>query len=480
MKARTINPTYEKFRMKNSIIIRIAIIPILLLTMQSCFTAKRYARPSVVNSEYFRTDSLAKDSATLADVSWREMFTDPILVSYIEKGLEQNIDIRVALQQIVSARAYYLQGKAGFLPTVNATGRVNYQELSRNSQFGSFFNGALTQFELTAGLSWEADIWGKIRSNKRAFEASYLQSVAAHQAVKTELIANIATLYFQLITLDEQQRITEQTISTRESSLETTRALKDAGTVSEVAVKQTEAQLYTARALLIDLKKNIKLLENTMSILLGEEPHAIERGTLDGQNINDNLQIGLPLQLLRNRPDVIAAEYNLVNAFELTNVARSNFYPSLTLSATGGLQSLQMDKFFSLNSLFATVIGGITQPILNGRRIRTQFEVARSNKEQAYLRFRQAILNASREVSDALYSFDASSETIEIKSQEFAAYDTATSYSEQLLNSGFANYLEVLTARQNALNSRLDLINSRFNRLSAVVDLYRALGGGWR
>jgi len=466
--------------MKNNIIIRIVILPILLLTMQSCFTAKKYTRPQVVNSEYFRTDSLAKDSATLADVSWREMFTDPILVSHIEKGLEQNIDIRVALQQIVAARAYYSQGKAAFLPTVNATGRVNYQELSRNSQFGSFFNGAITQYELSAGLSWEADIWGKIRSSKRAFEAAYLQSVAAHQAVKTELIANIATVYYQLLALDEQQRITEQTIATRRSSLETTRALKDAGTVSEVAVKQTEAQLHTARALLVDLRKNIKLLENTMSILLGDEPHTIERSTLDQQRIDQILSPGIPLQLLRNRPDVIAAEYSLVNAFELTNVAKSNFYPSLTLSATGGLQSLQLDELFSVNSLFATIVGGITQPIFNGRRIRTQFEVARSSKEQAYLRFRQALLNASREVSDALYSFDASSETIEIKSQEFAAYDTATSYSEELLNSGFANYLEVLTARQNALNSRLDLINARFNRLRAVVDLYRALGGGWR
>ena len=247
-----------------------------------------------------------------------------------------------------------------------------------------------------------------------------------------------------------------------------------------MAVKQTEAQLHTARSLRVDLEKNVKLLENTLSILLGEEPHAIERSTLEGQQITARLQVGIPLHLLRNRPDVIAAEFNLVNAFELTNVARSNFYPSLTLSATTGLQSLELDKLFSVNSLFATVIGGITQPILNGRQIRTQHEVALSQQEQAYLRFRQSILNASREVSDAYYSYEAATETIGIKEQEFAAYDTATRYSEELLNSGFANYLEVLTARQNALNSQLDLINARFNRLSAVVDLYRALGGGWR
>ena len=452
----------------------------MLLTLQSCFTARNYTRPEVVHSDYFRTDSLQADSASLGEVSWREMFTDPFLISHIEKGLEQNIDIRVALQQIVAAQAYYKQGRAGYLPTLNAAGRVNYQELARNSQFGEFFDGAITQYEITAGLSWEADIWGKIRSNKRALEASYLQSIAAHQAVKTQLISNIASIYFQLLALDEQRRIAEQTIATRQSSLETTRALKEAGTVSEVAVKQTEAQLHTARALLVDLNLNIKLLENSFAILMGEEPHAIPRSHIDQQTVPSQLSFGFPLQLLRNRPDIIAAEHNVINAFELTNVARSNFYPSLTLSASSGLQSLELDKLFSLNSVFATVIGGIAQPILNGRRIRTQYEVSLSQQEQAFLRFRQSILDASREVSDALYSYQAAAQTIAIKSEEFAAYDTATVYSEELLNSGFANYMEVLTARQNALNSRLDLVNARFNRLVSVVDLYRALGGGWR
>ncbi len=468
------------FVMKQKAFFRIAVIPLMLLALQSCFVAKKYTRPEVVHEEYFRSDSLSKDSVSLADVSWRELFKDPVLVSYIEKGLENNIDIRIALQQITTAHAYYLQGKAGSLPSFNGTGRVSYQELSRNSQFGSFFRGAITQYEISGGLSWEADIWGKIRSNKRALEGSYLQSVAAHQAVKTELIADIASLYFQLLALDEQQRITEETIHTRESSLETTQALKNAGTLSEVAVKQTEAQLHTARALLVDIKTNIKILENTFSILLGDEPHAIERGSLDEQELTDQLHTGFPVQLLRNRPDVMAAEFNLIQAFELTNVARANFYPSLTVSGSGGLQSLDLDKLFSVNSLFASVIGGISQPVLNGRRIRTQYEVSMSQREQAYLRFRRAILTSSREVSDALYSFEAADQTIGIKSQEFAAYDTAAVYSEELLNNGFANYLEVLTARQNALNSQLGLINARLDRLDAVVELYRALGGGWR
>lgn len=453
---------------------------IMMLLLQACFVAKDYQRPDVVNSEYFRTDAIEQDSATLAHFSWREMFRDPVLVGHIERGLENNIDIRIALQQIAVAHAYYKQGRAGHLPMLNGSAQASYQELARNSQFGEFFDGSVTQYDVTASLSWEADIWGRIRSNKRALEASYLQSVSAHQAVKTELIASIASLYYRLLTLDEQERITEETIETREIALETTEALKNAGTVSEVAVKQTEAQLHTARALLIELRRNIKLLENTMSILLGDEPHTIERTLLREQRINEQISVGFPVQLLRNRPDVVAAEYGLINAFELTNVARASFYPSLTLSASGGLQSLELDQLFSVNSLFASVVGGLTQPIFNQRRIRTQYEVSLSQQEQAYLRFRQTLLTASREVSDALYNFNAADETITIRGQEFAAYDVATSYSEELLNSGLANYLEVLTARQNALSSQLNLINAEYDRLNAVVDLYRALGGGWR
>lgn len=455
-------------------------LPFLVFTLQSCFVAKKYSRPVVVEEEYFRTDSLEQDSASIADVSWKQLFTDVHLTAHIERALENNIDIRIALQQIVAARAYFNQGKQGQLPTVNITGRVNYQELARNSQFGSFFDGAITQYELSAGLSWEADIWGKIRSTRRAFEATYLQSLAAHQAVKTELVAGVAGMYFQLLALDEQQRITEETIATRESSLETTRALKDAGMLTEVAVKQTEAQLHSARALLVDLKRNIKLLENTMSILLGDAPHAIERSVLEEQVLDQELNTGYPVQLLSRRPDVRAAEFGLVNAFELTNVAKSNFYPSLNISASTGLQSLEFDNFLSTNSIFATVIGSIAQPVLNGRRIRTQYEVAQSQQEQAYLNFRRAILTASREVSDALYRYNSAGEKMVEKSREYEAYDLATSYSEELLNNGLASYLEVLTARQSALNSQLDLINARLERLSSVVELYRALGGGWQ
>lgn len=465
--------------MKTKINFKTLVFPILILSLQSCFVAKEYERPEVVKEENYRTDNLPQDSITMADVSWKDMFTDPVLQGYIAEGLENNIDIRVAMQQILAAEAYLKQGKAGYFPSLTGNASFTHQELSSNSQFGGWFS-SLDQYEISGSLSWEADIWGKIRSNKRAFEASYLQSIAAHQAVKTTLIANIASSYYQLAALDEQKSVTEKTIENRKKSLETNKALKEAGNITEVGVKQTEAQLYTAQALLIDINNQIRLLENTISILLGKEPTSIQRTALERQNIETELKTGVPAQLLRNRPDVIQAEYGLVNAFELTNAARANFYPSITLTANGGLQALSAGDLFDTNSLFATIVGGLTQPIFQKRQIRTQYEVAEAQQEQARLQFRQAYLTATKEVADALYNYEAASDKIEVKEKEYNSYSTATEYSEELLTYGLANYLEVLTARENALNSRLDLINAKYSQLNSMVDLYQALGGGWQ
>tara|TARA_R110000850_G_C9996309_1_gene468343 strand:- start:72925 stop:74340 length:1416 start_codon:yes stop_codon:yes gene_type:complete len=465
-------------RLIKQICFRTLFLVTIALTLQGCFVAKDYERPQVADESFFRTDQIPKDSLSLGEVSWRELFTDTYLKNYIEEGLHNNLDIRVALQQIETANAYFRQGKAGYLPTLDLNAGVTHQELSGNSQFGSIFDGNITQYELTGNMAWEADVWGKIRSNKRASEAGYLQSVAAHQAVKTELVAQIATVYYQLLTLDAQLEIVEKTIANRSSSLETTEALKEAGIVTEVAVKQTEAQLYNAEVLRIDLKRDIALTENTFSILLGSSPADIERSRLEEQEVVADLNTGYPVQLLRNRPDVIAAEYQLLEAFEMSNVARSNFYPSLRITATSGFQSLELDRLLSANSIFATFVGSLAQPLLNRRQIKTQFEVAQSQQEIAYLRFKQALLTAEREVSDALYSYAAAEEKIGFSTKEFEAYDTATRYSEELLDNGLANYLEVLTARENALNAEVRITTTRFEQMQAVVELYRALGGG--
>ncbi|GBF18093.1 MULTISPECIES: efflux transporter outer membrane subunit [Arenibacter] len=467
--------------MKNIFAYKLSVLLLLAFTLQSCFVAKNYDRPDLHEIDrLYRTDHVATDSALTAVLSWKELFTDPLLSEYIEEGLQNNLDIRIALQQIAAAESYMKQGKMGYLPSLDAKASMTHQELAPNSQFGSFFSGSIEQFELTGNLSWEADIWGKIRSNQRATQASHLQSMAAHQAVKTRLISQLASNYYLLLALDQQHKITEETIENRKKSLQTIQALKEAGNVTQVAVDQTAAQLYNAQALLIDIEKNIFRTENAFAILLGKPATHIDRTYLGNQTLTRDLNIGLPAHLLANRPDVLAAEFRLMNTFELTNVAKSSFYPSLTLTGTGGLQSLEFKEWFSSGSLFATLVGGITQPIFNKRRIRTQYEVAKAQQEESLLNFKKTLLTAGQEVSNALYEYEAETKKYEFRQNEVESLRKAELNSEILLNNGFGTYLDLLTARQNALNAELNTIDNKLQQLQAVVELYRALGGGWK
>ena len=459
-----------------------ALLLVVAFTLQSCFVARDYVRPDleIETKALYRTENLPTDSVSIAEVSWKDLFTDQYLEQYIEEGLQNNMDIRIAIQQMLAAQAYAKQGKAGYLPTLSVGPNYTHQEYSENSQFGSIFSGGLDTYDITADLSWEADIWGKIRSNKRASQADYLQSVAGHQAVKTQLISNIANTYFNLLALDAQLAVTKQTIATRESSVETIKALKEAGQVTQVAVDQNIAQYNSARALQVDIETAIFKAENTLSILLGKAPQEFERSGLDAQNIDQEIKLGFPATLLRNRPDVMAAEYALIKDFELTNVARSSFYPSLTLTASGGLQSLELDNLLNANSLFATVVGGLTQPLLNQRKLKTQKEVALANQESSLLNFKKTLLVAGSEVSNALFSFEAETRKFEFRKNEVEALRKAESNSEELLKNGYANYLDLLTARQSALSAELNLITNKLSQLSATVELYRSLGGGWQ
>jgi multidrug efflux system outer membrane protein len=466
---------------------RILIIAAAGLLMQSCFVAKDYERPAVQAENLYRAEAVAQDSTSLADISWDKLFTDSVLQSHIQTGLKNNFDIRVAIQNITAAEAYLKQGKAAYFPTLSVGADWTHQELSNNSQLGALFSQQsgggrvnVNQYQLTGSLAWEADIWGKIRSNLRAYNASYLQSIAANQAVQTQVITNIASTYYQLLSLDQQLKIADSTLVNRNESIEVIQALKDAGSVNEVAVKQTEAQKYATEIIIEDLKNNIVLMENYMSILLGTAPGPIQRATFEEQQLNPEIKLGFSASLLRNRPDVIAAEFGLVNTFELTNVARSNFYPSFRVTATGGLQTIDLKNWFSANSLFANVVTGLTQPIFNQRLNRTRMEVAKANQAIAYVQFEQSLVTASREVSDALANYNNETKKIGIRGQQADALTKAADYSDELLEYGLVNYLEVLTAKDNALNSQLSLVDNKYQQYLAIITLYRALGGGWR
>jgi len=470
---------------KHTLFKKAIILVVVSTTLQSCFVAKDYKQPELLETQnLYRTDNLPADSLSMANVSWKTLFTDSYLNQYIDEGLQNNMDVRIAIQQIVAAEAYLKQGKAGYFPTLNGSVSASRAYISGNGQQGSLLNTLgsdhIDQFELSGALTWEADIWGKIRSNKRAYQAGYLQSVAVHQAVKTQLVSRIASTYYQLIALDSQLSITKQTIATRETGVETIKALKDAGQVTQIAVDQNIAQYNNAKSLQVDLETAIFKTENALSILLGKAPQYFERSTIDRQTITSDLKLGVPATLLSNRPDVIAAEYGLIQSFELTNAARSHFYPSLKLTASGGFQSLDFDNLFDANSLFANLVGGLSQPIFNQRKIKTQYEVTKAQQEQALLNFKKSLLVAGNEVSNALFAYNAETQKFQYRQNEVEALRKAENNSEELLKNGYANYLDLLTARQSALNAELNVIDSKLKQLLTVVNLYEALGGGWK
>ncbi|MDQ8140681.1 efflux transporter outer membrane subunit [Chryseobacterium sp. CFS15] len=469
---------------KLSIIIKgTAFSVVTFAVLSSCMVRKEYERPAAaVDEKLFRTDMLPQDSTSIANVSWKEIFTDPILQAHITKALENNLDVRIAVQNITSAEAYLKQAKAAYEPTLSIGPNYTFQTQSINTQFGQIIGERryVNQFDITATIGWEADLWGKMKSQQKAQLATYLGTLAAHKAVKSDLVASIASAYFQLLTYDDQKRIIEETIKVRENNLETTKALKEAGTLTEVAVQQSEALVYNAKSLLIDIDTQIQLLENTVSMLMGEPSQTIARSSLRSQSLPESLALGYPASLLSNRPDVMQAEFNLMNAFELTNVAKAQFYPTLKLTGSGGVQSVDIDHLFSVNSLFANVVAGLAQPILNRRQIKTNYDVSLANKETAYLNFRKSILMAGKEVSDAIRVFSVQDSFIDLKKKELDSYKKSVDYSQELVNYGMANYLEVLNASVNSLNAELNISNAEYSKMKAAVDLYQALGGGWK
>lgn len=466
--------------MKNNIY-KIALLAVTAALLQSCFVAKDYKRPEFKTADLYRNEVVSTDTISFANVSWDKIFTDPLLQGYIKKGLTNNLDIRIAMQNLAAAEATMKQGKAGYFPILSAGADWTHQELSKNSQFGAIVqNRSTDQYQLTGTLSWEADIWGKIRSNKRATNAAFLQTSAANQAIKTQLIASIATTYYQLMAIDSQIKVAEATLINREQSVETIKQLKKSGNVTEVGVKQTEAQKYATLLIIADLKNNSILLENTLNILLGEASKKIERSTFESQKIQPQITLGVPANLLRNRPDVIAAEYNLINNFELTNVAKSGFYPSFKITATGGLQTIHLNEWFSVNSIFANIVTGLTQPVFNQRQLKTKYEIAKANQEKAYIQFEQSLLTAGKEVSDALAQYNNETYKITVREKQVDALKKAANFSDELLTYGLANYLEVLTSKNDALNAELSLVDNKFQQYKAIIQLYKALGGGWQ
>lgn len=452
--------------------------------LTSCASLRTYETPldEVSRNLTFRTDKLPEDSLSLADFSWRDVFQDEILQEHIAQALDSNLDVRVALRNIEIADSYLKQARVNTLPTLTAGPDVTYQTSSLNTQFGRIIGERVHLIQYTLGLqsSWEADIWGKLKSQQKSAVANHLSSVAGHQAVISQLVANLASSYYQLLALDAQKKLMENYVEYRTDYIETSRALKEAGIVTEVAVKQAEAQLLNVQSQLVSVEYEVEVQENYMNYLMGQSPGTLQRTDLETTEISADMEAGYPIQLLENRPDVRMAEFEFMSAFEQSNSARAEFYPSFTISASTGLQSIDFEDIISPESFLASVVGGLAQPIFNKRQIRTNYEVRLSQEEIAYFNWRDAILNGVQEVSNALAAYESQSEIVNLKEEEYENYQIATEYSQELVNNGMGNYLEVIIANENALNARLNYIQARLGQLNSQVQLYRALGGGWR
>jgi len=449
-----------------------------LLMLTSCGITNEYERPVVNTDHLYRTAVHREDTATMAQVQWRAMFADTVLQNLIEIGLQNNLDLLIALQHVEEARALLFQSKAAFLPEISGLASITQSKLAFPQGYG-IINDA-TQYNVGLNASWEADIWGKLKSAKRKSLAGLLQTESAKRAVQTQLIADIAQTYYKLLVLDEQLLILNNTVSNRKEDMKTVSALKEANVVNGADVVQSEANYYAAEIAIPAIKREIRETENALSLLLAVPPSSIKRQTLTHQSLNTDLQIGIPSQLLQNRPDIQMTEYALRMALEDENAARANFYPAFNITASAGYTSYDLQQWFTPSGFFANIMGGLTQPIFNKGVNKTKLSISKVKKTTAFFQFKKTVLQAGKEVSDALYAYQTALTQQEIRTKQLKALQKAVDYNKKLLNySSYINYTDVLLAEQNLLAAQLEHVNDQWLKWQSIITLYHALGGGW-
>ena len=464
-----------------------SILFLLVISIGACRMGKEYQRPELELPKQFTGVSFS-DTSSIADIEWKKFFTDTTLQGLIERGITYNYDMLLAVNRIAVAQQQVKQSKALLLPELDlqVSGQISYP--SKNSLNGISINSFLGKdhvedYLASANLSWEVGVWGKIQRQKEAALAGYLQTYEARKAVQTQLVADIAQGFFNLLMLDKQLDITRRNLALSDSFLVATRLLREAGEGTTLAVQQAASQKQSTALLIPQLEQSVALQENALQILTGRLPGTFSHGvSLNGiVTMPDSLPAGLPVSMVSRRPDVRANEMALVAANAQVGVSQANMYPALNITAGGGLESFKASNWFSIpNSLFGLVTGAIAEPVFKRRQLKTQFEIAKLDREQAVIRFRQSVLQATGEVADALVQADKLKEQQQIATAQVDTLKNAVFNSQLLFKSDMANYLEVITAQGNALQAELNLASIQRRQLGAVVELYRSLGGGWK
>lgn len=449
--------------MKNIFLIVLAAI-----SMSSCSLYKTYQRPQMQVDSLYR--DTPQDTVTMAQMSWRELFTDTKLQTLVEQGLEQNTDLRIAQLRVTEAQATLQTARLAYIPSVAFTPQ---------GTISSFDNSKATQsYQLALSANWELDIFGKMTNTKRGAAAAVQQSEAYRQAVQTQLVATISNYYYTLLMLDSQAEISRQTAFNWEENVKTMRAMMQAGMTNEAAVSQATANSIAVKSALLSLEQQINSVENSLSALLGQSPQAIERGKLATQEFPSKLYAGVPLQLLSNRPDVRQAEYALAQSFYATNRARAAFYPNISLSGSAGWVNGAGQAIVNPAKLLLSAIGSLTQPIFNKGMNTAQLKIAKAQQEEASLTFQQSLFNAGADVNDALVQWQTARKQIVLDAEQIAALEKALKSTKLLMQYGTTTYLEVLTAQQGLLQAQLNQVSNRFNEIQGVINLYHSVGGG--
>lgn len=442
----------------------ILLIALTCTLLSGCGLYRQYEREEMhfVDSLYRRM-SVPAGSVSTAVMSWDVMFTDPLLQEWIQTGLDYNTDLHVARLKVQEAEAALLAARWALLPGADFTMQ----------------GGLPGQFSASLGASWQADIFGGLRNAKRRAQAALEQSEAYRQAVQTQLVATIAESYYTLLMLDEQLSISSRTMNTWEESIRTLEALKRAGKTNEAAVLQAKANKLGVEANILTLEKEILAIENSLCALVGIVPMPITRSTLADQELPEALSAGVPAELLSRRPDVRQAELALAQAFYSVNSARASFYPNVTLSGTLGWTTGNGNIVLDPGSLITNLIAGLTQPVFGRGVNKARLQAAQAQHEQAGYLFRQSLLNAGVEVNNALTMWQTAKKRVELGKKQIVSLQAAVWNTQLLMKHGNADYLEVLTAQKNLLQAELTEASDKLDEIKSVINLYRALGGGY-
>ena len=447
-------------------------IGLLLLTGLTGCQYRTYERPEMSQTDsLYQRLAVSGDTASIADLSWQELFTDPLLQQLIETGIAHNTDLSIARLRVKEAEALLTASKLAYLPSVSLTPQGTIRKVEGES--------ATKSYNLAASADWEIDIFGRITNAKREAKAVLEQSEAYRQAVQTQLVATIANSYYSLLVLDKQYEISRSTAELWAENLRVMKALKEAGQTTEMAVAQIEASKLAVDASLLTMQQQITEMENSISSLLGDVPRQIERSTLDAQSFPDTLLVGVPLQLLQRRPDVRQSEAALAAAFYVTNQAYAAFYPSITLSGSAGWTNAAGALITNPGEWLLSAVGSLVQPLFNRGQNVANLKVAKAQQEEALLTFRQSLLDAGTEVNSALLQWQTARQRLKLDEQQIASLESAVRSSELLMLHSSQNYLEVLTARQTLLDAELSAVADRFDEIQGVINLYHALGGGY-